>query len=204
MGKRQISEMQTSELVVTLLIPDIAAIPMQNTTIPMVSGFIPIIFLVALEIFLSGIMFKKPRFRNLICGKPVIVINDGEIDQKQMQRLRMTNADLTEQLRQIDIFSIDDVSYGIVETNGKLSVLKKPDKLEANVSMVGAPVSDSGLEMIVINCGEVSGFSLSVCGLDRSWIENILQNEQIKMKDVFLMTANKNKEYNIIKVQQDQ
>ncbi|MDR0404513.1 MAG: DUF421 domain-containing protein [Oscillospiraceae bacterium] len=199
MGKRQISEMQTSELVVTLLIPDIAAIPMQNTTIPMVSGFVPIIFLVALEIFLSGIMFKNPKFRNLVCGKPVIVISEGKIDQKQMQRLRMTSADLTEQLRQLDIFSIDDVHYGIVETNGKLSVLKKPDKLEADASMIGASVPDTGIEMIVVNCGEISGFSLSVCGLDRTWIHNTLQEEQIDLGDVFLMTANKNKEYNIIK-----
>ncbi|MDR3179019.1 MAG: DUF421 domain-containing protein [Oscillospiraceae bacterium] len=201
MGKRQISEMQTSELVVTLLIPDIAAIPMQNTSTPMVSGFVPIIALVALEIFLSGIMFKSCRFHDFVCGKPVIVINNGEIDQKEMKRLRMTIPDLAEQLRQLDIFSFKDVSYGIVETNGKLSVLKKPDKLEVDASMIEISVPDTGIEMVVVNCGKISNFSLSTCGLNFNWLEEILKKENVELKDIFLMTANKNKEYNIVKTQ---
>ena len=100
MGKRQISELQTSELVVTLLISDIAAIPMQNTGQPLVSGFLPIAVLVACELIISTVMLKSAKFRRFVCGKPVIVINDGKIDQGQMRRLRMSTEDLSEQLRQ--------------------------------------------------------------------------------------------------------
>ncbi|MDR0738657.1 MAG: DUF421 domain-containing protein [Oscillospiraceae bacterium] len=199
MGKRQISEMQTSELVITLLIPDIAAIPMQNASTPMVSGLVPIMFLVVLEIFLSFFMFKNSKLRRVVCGKPVIVISDGKIDQQKMKELRMTNADLFEQLRQLDIFSLNDVSWAVVETNGKLSVLKKPDKLEADASMVNFKPQDTGLEMIIVNRGEISNFSLSVCGLDSKWVFEKIKIENIDLKDIFMMTANKNKEYTVIK-----
>ena len=189
MGKRQISELQTSELVVTLLISDIAAIPMQNTGQPLVSGFLPIAVLVACELIISTVMLKSAKFRRFVCGKPVIVINDGKIDQGQMRRLRMSTEDLSEQLRQMDVFHIEDVAYAIVETNGKLSVLKKPDKLQPDNSLLGIVISD----------GEISEFSVSLCGLTQEWIHGILQGEKIDQKDVFLMTADREKNYHIIK-----
>ena len=99
MGKRQISELQTSELVVTLLISDIAAIPMQDTGQPLVSGFLPITVLVMCEIILSAIMMKSSRLRRIVCGRPIIIINDGQVDRKQLRRLRMTVEDLFAQLR---------------------------------------------------------------------------------------------------------
>ena len=128
MGKRQISELQTSELVVTLLISDIAAIPMQNTGQPLSSGIIPILVLVSCEIAASFFMVKNSRFRKLVAGKPQVVINNGTVDQAQMKRLRMSTEDLSEQLRQMNVFSIQDVAYAIVETNGKLSVDEKAGK----------------------------------------------------------------------------
>ena len=100
MGKRQISELQTSELVVTLLISDIAAIPMQDTAQPLVSGIVPIAVLVIAEIVVSALMVKTFGFRKAVCGSPIILINDGKVDQKQMRRLRITIEDLFEQLRQ--------------------------------------------------------------------------------------------------------
>ena len=127
MGKRQISELQTSELVVTLLISDIAAIPMQDTGQPLSSGVIPIAVLVMCEIALSVFMLKNMRFRRFVCGKPIVVIDDGKIDQRAMRALRMSTEDLSEQLRQRNVFSLQDVAYAIIETNGKMSVIKKPD-----------------------------------------------------------------------------
>ena len=126
MGKRQISDLQTSGLVVTLLISDIASIPMQNTDQTMLSGIIPIFVLLVCEIFVSLFMMKSNKFRKIICGKPVIVINNGEIDQKAMTDLRMSTEDLFEELRQKDVFDIQEVSFAIIETNGKMSILKKP------------------------------------------------------------------------------
>ena len=106
MGKRQISDMQPSELVITLIISEIAAIPMQNTSQPLISGVIPVLVLVALEIIASVIMMKSGKFRKLVCGSPIVVIRDGEILQNEMRRLRLTTEDLCVQLRQQNIFSI--------------------------------------------------------------------------------------------------
>lgn len=199
MGKRQISELQTSELVVTLLISDIAAIPMQNTGQPLVSGFLPIAVLVSCELIVSALMMKSAKFRRFVCGKPIIVINNGKVDQSQMRRLRMSTEDLSEQLRQMNVFNLEDVAYAIVETNGKLSVLKKPDKLQPDNSMLGIVIPDNGIEAVIISDGEISEFSVSLCGLSKEWIDGILQGQNIALEDVFIMTADKHRNYNIIK-----
>lgn len=199
MGKRQISDLQTSELVVTLLISDIAAIPMQNSGVPLLSGLIPMAILIVCEIILSNLMLKSSKFRKLICGKPSVIINDGKIDQSLMKKLRMSTEDLNEQLRQLDVFSITDVAFAIIETNGKMSVLKKPEKQQPDNGILGIAVPDTGIETIVISDGEYSDFSLSLCKLSRDWVDGILSAEKLNIKDIFIMTANKNKEYHIIK-----
>lgn len=198
MGKRQIGEMQTSELVVTLLISDIAAIPMQNTSQPLLSGFIPILILVLCEIVLSVAMMKKAKFRRFICGKPQIVINDGKIDQAQMKRLRISTEDLCEQLRQLDCFNIEDIAYAIVETNGKMSILRKPDKDTPTLSDLKIEKQDKGIEAVVISDGERSDYSMKLCGVDDAWLNKTLEQNKVEQKNVFLMTANKKKEYQII------
>lgn len=124
MGKRQISDMQTSELVITLIISDIAAIPMQNTDLPLFSGFIPITVLVVIEIVVSIIMLKSNKFRKIMCGNPIVIIKDGEILQDQLKKLRITYEDLYSLLRQQEVFDVREIRYGIVETNGSVSILK--------------------------------------------------------------------------------
>ncbi|MBQ2152474.1 MAG: DUF421 domain-containing protein [Clostridia bacterium] len=128
MGKRQISDLQTSELVVTMLLSDIASIALENTSKPLLSGLVPMTVLVISEILLSAVMIKSPLFRKLVCGRPIVVINKGKIVQTELKRLRMSIDELWEELRSKDVFSLDDVYYAIVETNGTLSVLKKPEK----------------------------------------------------------------------------
>lgn len=199
MGKRQISELQTSELVVTLLISDIASIPMQDSGMPIFSGLIPIIILVVCEIILSALMLKNGKFRKFICGKPVVIINDGKIDQKAMKDLRMSTEDLSEQLRQLDAFNIEDVAFAIVETNGKMSITKKPSKQQVDASMLGLNVPNNGIETVVISDGEISDFSLSLCNLSENWLRNTLKEKNINIEDIFIMTADKNKNFNIIK-----
>ena len=199
MGKRQISELQTSELVVTLLISDLAAIPMQNSGVPLYRGFIPIIVLISCEILLSSCMLKSSKFRRFICGKPMVIINDGEIDQKLMKDLRISTEDLSEQLRQMNIFTLADVAFAIIETNGKLSVLKKPEKQEVDASMLNIKNKNEGIETVVISDGEFADCSINLCGLSRAWIKDILKIEKISLKNVFIMTANRNKKYSIIK-----
>ncbi|MFR2137504.1 MAG: DUF421 domain-containing protein [Pseudoruminococcus massiliensis] len=198
MGKRQIGELQTSELVVTLLISDIAAIPMQNTEQSLLSGIVPILILIVCEIIISFLMLKRAGFRRIICGKPIVIISDGKINQSEMQRLRMSTEDLSEELRQQGIFNIEDVGFAIVETNGKLSVLKKPEKDIPTAEELGIKTNDKGLEVVVISDGEISKYSLKICGLNRDWLFDILKKENTELNDVFLMIANGQGEYKII------
>lgn len=199
MGKRQISDFQTSELVVTFLISDIASIPMQNTDQPLFSGLIPIITLMCCEVFISYGMMKSPRLKKFICGNSVILIDNGKLDQKKLKNLRMTVDDLFEQLHGMNIFSLQDVAFAIVETNGKLSVLKKTAQQPPSASTLGIEVPNDTLETVIVNDGKISNFSLSLCGLNKEWLNGVLQGKGIKIEDIFIMTANKNKDFNIIK-----
>lgn len=199
MGKRQISELQTSELVVTLLISNIAVIPMQDTSLPLLSGVVPILLLVGCEIILSWLMLKNSNFRALVCGKPQIIISNGTVNQKKMKLLRISTEDLMEQLRQAGVFAIGDVKYAILETNGKLSVLKKPEKETVTAQQMNIENFDDEFEVVVISDGEIAEGSMNVCGVTKSWINKILKKNGIDIKDVFIMTANSEHSYNIIK-----
>ena len=128
MGKRQVSDLQTSELVITLIISDIASIPMQSTEQPLFTGFLPIMVLVALEIIVSILMLKSSKFRNIICGNPIVIIKDGKIIEAELKKLRISYEDLYSILRQQEVFDVSDIKYGIIETNGSLSVLKKQEE----------------------------------------------------------------------------
>ena len=199
MGKRQISEMQTSELVITLLMSNIASIPMQDTEQSMLSGIIPMMVLLVCEIFISYLMLKKSGIRRLICGKPVIVINDGTIDQQAMKELRISTEDLYEQLRQKDVFDISEVAYAILETNGQMSVFKKSMYSPLTVGDLEIQKEDTVLQVTIVSDGEIAKSSLKVCGLGTNWLYETLKNENIALKDVFIMTADKYKNYSIIR-----
>lgn len=198
MGKRQISDMQPSELVVTLVISDIASLPMQNVSQPLLSGVVPVLVLVALEIATSVFMLKNRRFRRAVCGTPVVVIENGAILQKQMKRLRMSTEELCAQLRQQGIFSLQDVQYCIVETNGSLSVLEQPQKRVPTAEQQNITIPDNGIEAVVISDGEILESSLKLCDTDREQINNILLKNHMPLDNVFLMTIDNNGKYQII------
>lgn len=198
MGKRQISDMQPSELVATLIISNIASLPMQNTSQPFFSGVIPVVILVALEIITSAIMLKNSKFRRLVCGNPIVVIRDGVILQNQMRRLRLSNEDLFTQLRQQDVFNIEDIQYCIVETNGSISVLKKPEKRQPTAENLNIEIQDKKIQAVVINDGEILDNSLDLCQKDENYIYKILKKEKKKVSDIFIMTLDGIGNYNII------
>lgn len=198
MGKRQISDMQPSELVATLIISNIASLPMQNTSQPFFSGVIPVVILVVLEIITSAIMLKNSKFRRLVCGNPIVVIRDGVILQNQMRRLRLSNEDLFTQLRQQDVFNIEDIQYCIVETNGSISVLKKPEKRQPTAENLNIEIQDKKIQAVVINDGEILDNSLDLCQKDENYIYKILKKEKKKVSDIFIMTLDGIGNYNII------
>lgn len=199
MGKRQISELQTSELVVTMLISDIAAIPMQDAGQPLLSGLLPIAVLVACEILASFLMLKSERFRKLVCGSPIVVISHGKIMQSELKRLRMTTQDLCEELRQKDVFSLGDVDYAIIETNGRMSVIKKPEKEQPSAEQLGLKPQGTGIEAVVISDGALSEEALRMVHKSRQWVLQILQKQNLSQKEVFIMTANSSGLIQIIK-----
>ncbi len=199
MGKRQISDLQTSELVITILISNIAARPMEETAQPLLSSLVPIAVLICCEIFVSIIMLKNSKIRQAVCGKPVVVINEGKVQQDALKLLRISTEDLFEQLRQMEVFCLEDVWFAIMETSGKMSVLKKTEKEPPDAATLGIAVPQGKVDAVVVSDGNISNFSLSFCGLSEEWLEGILQGQKVKLKDVFIMTANKSKEFNIIK-----
>ncbi len=198
MGKRQISDMQTSELVITLIISDIAAIPLQNTSQPLLSGIIPILVLMSLEIIFSVIMIKKSKFRKLICGSPVLLIEDGKLLQSQMKRLRISTEDLCAQLRQLNIFSLNEVQYCIAETNGSISVLQKPPYRQPNCSQAKIKTKDDGIEAVVINDGEILSNSLNLCNMSKDYLMEQLKRLNLNKEEIFILTADKKKITSII------
>lgn len=198
MGKRQISDLQTSELVITILISNIAAIPMENASQPLLASLVPIAVLVCCEIFVSFLMLKNSKVRQIICGKPVVIISEGKVRQDSLRYLRLSTEDLFEQLRQMDVFCLSDVWFAIMETNGKMSVLKKTEKEPPGASVLGVQVPQNLVDAVVISDGNISDFSLSLCGLSREWLEGVLQGQNVCVKDIFIMTANKSKKFNII------
>ena len=123
MGKRQVSDMQTSELVITLIISQIASLPLENPERPLLSCLVPIMMLVAIELLVSLLMMKSRKLRSLICGHPIVVIKDGKIIDSELRRLRISYDDLYSLLRAKDLSDEKGVRYGIIEPNGTLSVL---------------------------------------------------------------------------------
>ena len=145
MGKRQLGELQPTELVITILLSEIAAIPMQDNALPLGNSIVAVLLLVALEVINSVVVLKSSRCRSFLQGNSIVVIRDGVIDQKQLKRLRFTMDDLFDQLRQKDVFDISDVRYAIVETNGQLSVMLKPEKETVTAEMADIQNETKGL-----------------------------------------------------------
>ena len=191
MGKRQLGELQPSELVVTLLLSDLAAVPMQDNGLPLASGILPILVLVALEILLSGLMLKLPLFARLVSGSPIPIIRDGQMDETAMRRLRLTVDDLVESLRQQDIFEPEQVQYAIVETNGHITAYCYPRYQTATAGDVGADKPDEGMPVPVITDGQLCDWGLQLCGMSEQQLDRLLKKHRCTRQEVFLLTVTK-------------
>lgn len=198
MGKRQVGELQSSELVITMLISELAAIPMQETGTPLLSGVVPILTLVVCEIMVSVLMMKCRWFRRLVCGSPVVLIRSGRMDQKQMSRLRYTVEDLSEALRLQGVFDPGTVDMAMIETNGQLSVLKNASAEPPDAKTLGVSAKTE-FWAIVVDDGRFCAQSAQLVGCSREWIDNVLKKEKCLLRDVFLLTANTEKKYRLVR-----
>lgn len=201
MGKRQLAELQPSELVVAILISNIAALPFEDTQLPIFSGMVPIITLITLDVLVSILDLKIRPLRKVVSGNPVIVINDGVINQKAMKDLRFSIDDLMAQLRDREVFDLDDVAFAIVETTGNLSVYKKYHAQNVTTQMLGLkPKKNTQLPpTVLISDGEIIQDALNYCKVEKKWVNNILTSKKLKVTDVYIMTCNPDKDYLIVK-----
>lgn len=191
MGKRQIGDMQPTELVVTLLISEIAAIPLQDVSQPISIGLIAIFMLVFLEILTSVVIMKNLRLRRIFSGKSVAIIKNGIIDQKAMRSVRITVFDLVEMLRMQGIFELDDIESAFLEVNGNLSVRQKPKRAPATPEQLQINAPDNGIPMTVISDGTIVDSSLKFLNLTRDDLYLLLKKENKSPRAIFLMTLNK-------------
>jgi uncharacterized membrane protein YcaP (DUF421 family) len=185
MGKRQVGELQPGELVVTILISELASIPMQDLSSPVANGIIAILVLIIMEIILSVLSLKSGFIRRLFSGKPAIIIADGVVDQQMMKRLRISIDDLLEGLRQAGSFNLSDISYAVMETNGKLSVLEKKSASCATKSDLFIKAEESGMQTVVISDGNYQ----NPPEVDKAEVEKYLKEHNLMLKQVFLLTV---------------
>ncbi len=202
MGKRQLGELQPSELVVTILISNIAAIPVEDSSVPMIMGIVPILTLVCLDVIVSQIMLKSAKFRKLMIGSPRIIVSEGTILQKEMKKLRYTVDDLVEAMREQQIFDVTQIHYAIVETTGKIHFLLKKDFQPAEKQDVNAGGTTDNPPAIVIRDGIEDKEQLHILGLGHGWLAQQLREHNTSVSDVFLMTADKNGSTTIVKRQE--
>lgn len=203
MGKRQIGELQPSELVTTIVISNIAAIPIENLGSPLINGVVPIIMLACFEVILSAINLKSKFFRRIISGTPMMVIRNGTVDQQALRDIRFSIDDLMEQLRGSGYFNLDEIAYAIVETNGQVSVYNKFDSRPVTCGDLGikAPQVD-GLPVVIISDGIIEKRALAFCNVDQKWLDDILKKEGKSAKDIFIMTCDISRDYIIIPKEQ--
>lgn len=195
LGKRQVGELQPVDLVLTFLLSEFLAISIQDTQAPLINTLIPVMLLIGLEILVSVFSMKSIRLRTLLQGNPLMVIRNGKLDQKQLKQLRFTVDDLLEALRKKDIFDITEVQYAIVETDGTLSVMLKPEsRVPQNADLQSTP-ADNGIPCLVISDGQVIHTNFKVCDMTDQKLENILRKNKIRAEHILLMTADRGGNY---------
>ncbi len=185
MGKKQLGELQPSELVTTILISNIATLSLEEPSMPMIAGIVPILMIVCIDVLMSGAMMKSVKFRKLVTGSPRVIISDGVIDQNELRNLRYTIDDVLESMRDSDIFDINEVRYAIVETTGKINFFKKTD------GSVDPPY-------LIIKDGMLISEGLEKAGLGEYWLNDILKRCNTEQKKVFLLTASGDGSYTLI------
>lgn len=191
MGKRQIGELQPTELVVTLLLSEIIAIPMQDNDISLVSAIVPVLVLVGFEILISVISLKSVKIRSLMQGNSIIIIRDGKLDLKKIKELRFTIDDILEALRQKDIFDISKVQYAVVETNGTISVMLKPEYEPVTREDLKLEFEDSGMPCAVIVDGRIIKTDFECCNMTMEKLKKIIKKDKINVDNTLLMTIDK-------------
>ena len=189
MGKRQIGQMEASEFVVTMLVANLASIPMQDTAIPLYSGLVPILTVLGMELVLSGLILYSVTLRKFFCGKPVILIDNGKILRENLRRTRVTLDELTGHLREKDVMDLTTVQYAILETDGNLSVFPYPKFQPANARDAGIRTKEQRLPVTIIEDGFFSRENLQKAEKNEHWLRKVLEQQGAGIRDTLLLTV---------------
>lgn len=189
MGKRQVGQMEPSEFVVTMLVANLAAIPMEEPEVSIFHGLIPIGIVVAAELLLSWLSICSTGMRKLLCGKPVMLIENGHIIQQNLRRTRITLDELTGHLRTKDVMDLNTVQYAILETNGDLSVFLYPGDRPASAKEAGIQAKKQFLPITIIDDGQLLRKNLPIAKKDENWVNRVLQSHSATVSETFLLTV---------------
>ena len=189
LGKRQVGEMEPAEFVVTMLMSNLAAIPIEETDLPLYSGVIPIATVLGMEMLFSWACMRSVWLRRVLWGKPVILIDNGRILRENLRRTRVTLDELMEQLRQKDVLQLETVQYAILETNGNLSVFPFPAHQPASAKDAGIQAKKQLLPFTIIADGYLYKENLRLSGRDETWLKRILEEHRCPQAEVFLLTV---------------
>ncbi|MCL2018214.1 MAG: DUF421 domain-containing protein [Oscillospiraceae bacterium] len=182
MGKKQLGELQPSELVTAILISNIATLALENPDLPMLAGVIPILAIVCLDVFITSLSLKSDKFRRVVTGNPCVIVKDGIINQREMKRLRYTIHDLAEAARDAGVFDISKIQYAVVENTGKINILQTSEN---------PPV-------LAVSDGVTDKNALKEIGLDERWLKKALLQKNIPLSRVFLLAADEKGNYYIV------
>lgn len=187
MGKRQLGELEISELVTTLLISEIASLPIENPNVPVIVVIIPLVTILTLEIALSVILLKCPRLKNLASTRPSILIRRGEVDQSEMRRVRISIDELISEVRQSGIAALSDVDYAILEQNGKISVIARRGAQPPSADDLSMSLPENGIIHILIEDGRINRHNMELLRLENGDIDRYLTEKGLRLREVFLL-----------------
>lgn len=199
LGKRQIGQLETTELVSALLLSELATIAISDTSAPLLFSVIPVLLLMSFELLTSDIKNRTPFLKRLLEGSPGVLIQRGVLDQEALKKMRISVEELLCAFRLQGIVSIDDVYYAILEQNGQLSVILKKDRQQPTAKELSLPVKETGISHAVIVDGIVKSAELSASGRTERWLKNTLAARAVTLKDVFLLAVDDGGEVVLIK-----
>lgn len=195
MGKREIGQMQPFELAISIMIADLAATPMAETGIPISNGIIPILGLLVMHLTISTLNIKSTKAREIICGKPSILIYRGKIDEKVLRKERFTINELEERLRDNNIFNIGDVDYAILETSGQVTVIPKPEKRSLTPKDLNITPNYEGISYDLVVDGKVMYKNLKKIGKNYIWLTKQTEKFGIKPEEALIVTIDGNNQF---------
>lgn len=198
MGKKQLAQLQPSELVTTILISNIATLSLEDSSVPMIYGVIPILMIVCMDVFMSFIMLKSVKIRRLVTGTPQIIISDGKIDREVMKHLRYSVDELMESMRECMIFDIAQVQYAIVETNGKINFYQKSKYRTPENGDLDVVLQNCNPPSLLVKDGVINHPAFKSWGGDEDKLKKIISDNKLQLSEIFILTDSTDKGTHIV------